>query len=57
MKRGFLDPSRKEPAGLCTIRKPKSEVSIDTLQAASIDSVSQASNDTIHHVSENTIHC
>ncbi|KAG5384907.1 hypothetical protein IGI04_036377 [Brassica rapa subsp. trilocularis] len=56
MKRGFQDPSRKEPAGLCTIRRPKRDVSIDTLQAASIDSVSQASNDTIHHVSENTIH-
>ncbi|XP_033138108.1 uncharacterized protein LOC103843862 isoform X2 [Brassica rapa] len=56
MKRGFLGPSRKKPAGQCTIRKSKEEVSIDTLQAASIDSVSQASNDTIHHVSENTIH-
>ncbi|KAG5374284.1 hypothetical protein IGI04_042397 [Brassica rapa subsp. trilocularis] len=53
MKKGFLDPSRKESAGLCTIRKPKREVSIDTLQATSIDSVSQASNDTIHR---GTIH-
>ncbi|CAG7909608.1 unnamed protein product, partial [Brassica rapa] len=56
MKRGFLGPSRNEPAGLCTIRKSTRDVSIDTLQAATIDSVSQASNDTIHHVSENTIH-
>ncbi|KAG5384690.1 hypothetical protein IGI04_036160 [Brassica rapa subsp. trilocularis] len=58
MKIGFLGPSRKEPAGLCTIRKSTREVSIDTLQAASIDSVSRASNDTIHHVLFiiNTIH-
>ncbi|KAG5406054.1 hypothetical protein IGI04_012173, partial [Brassica rapa subsp. trilocularis] len=39
MKRGFLDPSRKEPAGLCTIRKSTREESIDTLQEASIDSL------------------
>ncbi|KAL0853764.1 hypothetical protein Bca101_058916 [Brassica carinata] len=56
MKRGFLGPSKKEPAGFCTIRKSTREVSIDTLQAASIDSVSQASNDTIHHMSIDTVH-
>ncbi|KAF2545785.1 hypothetical protein F2Q70_00022229 [Brassica cretica] len=56
MKRGFLCPSRKEPARLCTIHRSMRDVSIDTLQASSIDSVSQVSNDTIHHVSKKTIH-
>ncbi|KAG5373790.1 hypothetical protein IGI04_042892 [Brassica rapa subsp. trilocularis] len=60
MKRGFLGPLRKEPAGLCTIRKSKREVSIDTLQAASIDSIHHQSIDTIHPTtnksSNNTVH-
>ncbi|KAL0723168.1 hypothetical protein Bca4012_037767 [Brassica carinata] len=56
MRRGFLEFSKKESAGLCTICKSTREESIDILQAASIDSVNQASNNTIHHVSENTIH-
>ncbi|KAG5375352.1 hypothetical protein IGI04_039948 [Brassica rapa subsp. trilocularis] len=43
MKRGFLGPSRKKPAGQCTIRKSKGEVSIDSLQAASIDSIDKKS--------------
>ncbi|WZY87054.1 hypothetical protein YC2023_033438 [Brassica napus] len=51
MKRGFLGPSRKEPAGLCTIHNSKREVSIDTLQAASIDSIHHQSIDTIHPTS------
>ncbi|WZY99638.1 hypothetical protein YC2023_071967 [Brassica napus] len=51
MNRGFLGPSRKEPAGLCTIRKSKREVSIDTLPAASIDSIHHQSIDTIHPTS------
>ncbi|KAF2538764.1 hypothetical protein F2Q68_00020430 [Brassica cretica] len=51
MKRGFLGPSRKEPAGLCTIRKSKREVSIDTLQATSIDSIHHQSIDAIHPTS------
>ena len=56
MKRGFLSPSRKEPAGLCTIRTSKREVSIDTLQAVSIDTLQAASIDSIHHQSIDTIH-
>ncbi|KAG5397540.1 hypothetical protein IGI04_019354 [Brassica rapa subsp. trilocularis] len=48
MKRGFLGPSRKELAGLCTISKSKREVSIDTLQGASIDIIHHQSIDTIH---------
>ncbi|KAF3593954.1 hypothetical protein DY000_02020536 [Brassica cretica] len=47
MKRGF----RKEPAGLCTIRKSTREESIDTLQTTSIDSVNQKSIDSVHHQS------
>ena len=43
MKRGFLGPSKKEPAGLCTIRKSTREVSIDTLQATAIEKVNQKS--------------
>ncbi|KAF2535945.1 hypothetical protein F2Q68_00021747 [Brassica cretica] len=46
MKRGFLGHSKKEPAGLCTIRKSTREVSIDTLQAEAIDSVHHQSIDT-----------
>ncbi|KAF2564006.1 hypothetical protein F2Q70_00018608 [Brassica cretica] len=38
MKRWFLGSSKKEPVGLCTIRKSTREVSIDTLQVAGIDS-------------------
>ncbi|XP_033138110.1 uncharacterized protein LOC103848788 [Brassica rapa] len=56
MKRGFLGPSRKEPAGLCTIHKSKREVSIDTLQAASTDIIHHQSIDTIHPTSIDTIH-
>nr|VDD50061.1 unnamed protein product [Brassica oleracea] len=47
MKRGF----RKEPAGLCTIRKSTREESIDTLQATSIDSVNQKSIDSVNQKS------
>ena len=45
MKRGFLGSSKKEPAGLCTIRKSTRQESIDTLQATAIDSVNQKSID------------
>ncbi|KAF3557103.1 hypothetical protein F2Q69_00012549 [Brassica cretica] len=45
MKRGFLGSSKKEPAGLCTIRKSTREESIDTLQATAIDSVDPKSID------------
>ena len=45
MKRGFLGPSKKEPASLCTIRKSIREVSINTLQATAIDKVNQKSID------------
>ncbi|KAL0815628.1 hypothetical protein Bca101_072072 [Brassica carinata] len=45
MKRGFLGPSKKEPASLCTIRKSTREVSINTLQATAIDKVNQKSID------------
>ena len=45
MKRGFIGPSKKEPAGLCMIRKSTREVSIDTLQATAIDKVNQKSID------------
>ncbi|KAF2586639.1 hypothetical protein F2Q70_00035951 [Brassica cretica] len=64
MKRGFLGPSKKEPAGLCTIRKSTREVPIDTLQAAAIDSVHHQSIDTrqttaidrANQPSKNTVH-
>ncbi|KAF3531572.1 hypothetical protein DY000_02040346 [Brassica cretica] len=64
MKRGFLGPSKKEPAGLCTIRKSTREVPIDTLQAAAINNVHHQSIDTrkttaidrANQPSKNTVH-
>ena len=45
MNRGFLGPSKKEPAGLYAIRKSTREVSINTLKATAIDKVNQKSID------------
>ncbi|KAF2555051.1 hypothetical protein F2Q68_00016119 [Brassica cretica] len=52
MKRGFLGPSKKEPASLCTIRKSTREVSINTLQATAIDKVNQKLIDELSRVEE-----
>ncbi|KAF3562812.1 hypothetical protein DY000_02017217 [Brassica cretica] len=53
MKRGFLGPSKKEPAGLCTIRK---DCSIDTVHPSSIDTIHPPSIDTVHPPSIDTVH-
>ncbi|KAF3501414.1 hypothetical protein F2Q69_00043723 [Brassica cretica] len=66
MKRGFLGPSKKEPAGLCTIRKSTRE-SQSTIKKhcssrycssrdCSIDTVHPSSIDTIHPPSIDTVH-